>query len=285
MTDLISIKNIRIYAYHGCLEDEKRIGQDFYVNATLEISTREAGKADDIDKTIHYGLVTETIHDVMTATSYDLIETCAEKAAEAVLLGYPGVEAITIEIRKPDAPIPREFEDVSVKIRRAWHQAVIAIGANLGDAEAMVEGSFERIGNITDCRLVKKSSILKTAPYGVTDQPEFFNAVCEIRTLLTPHELLDELHKLENESGRVRELRWGPRTLDLDIIMYDDLVLEDDNLCIPHVDMANRDFVLEPLAEILPYKVHPLTGKRVCEMLSSLKSDKREDKEEKIIFV
>lgn len=285
MSDIINISNIRIYAYHGVLEEEKKTGQYFYVSAALEVDTRAAGRTDDLSRTIHYGYVTETICDVMTGASYDLIETCAEKVAEAILTSYQGVKAVTVEIRKPDAPIERDFEDVSVRIRRAWHQAVVAIGSNLGDAEAMVNGAFGRLDGLDGCRLLKRSGVLKTEPYGVTDQPQFFNAVCELETLLTPYELLDELHRLENESGRVRTLRWGPRTLDLDIIMYDDLVLEEGSLCIPHIDMANRDFVLEPLAEILPYKVHPVTGKRVYEMLAELKSANADKEEATFKFV
>lgn len=278
MADIISIKNIEVYAFHGVLESEKKVGQLFYVNATIETDTRVAGMNDDLSKTVNYAKVAKTIYQVMTRASYDLIETCAEKVAEAVLLTYDGIKAIEIEIRKPAAPIPLQFEDVSVKIRREWHKAAIALGANIGEAEKNVTEAFDKLDAIGYTKLAKKSSIIRTAPYGVTDQPDFFNAAAEVETLLSPRELLDELHRIENEAGRVRDERWGPRTLDLDIIFYDDLVLEDDEeLCIPHVDMANRDFVLKPLCEIMPYKVHPLTGKRVCEMLADLKKKNGEE--------
>lgn len=272
MPDIITIKNLGIYAYHGVLKEEKEAGQKFYVNAELEVSTRAAGRADDLALTINYAEVASTINEVMTATSYDLIETCAERAAEAVLLNYEGVSAVTIEIRKPSAPIPLEFEDVSVKIRREWHSAVVALGANIGEAEANVLEAFDKLSKIENTKLIKKSDIMRTAPYGVTDQPDFFNAVSEVRTLLTPRELLDELHRIENEAGRVRTLRWGPRTLDLDIIYYDDLVMEDGDLCIPHIDMANRDFVLVPLAEILPNRIHPVLKLRTVDMLKNLEA-------------
>ena len=87
-----------------------------------------------------------------------------------------------------------------------------------------------------------------------------------------PHELLDELHRIEKEAGRERIIRWGPRTLDLDIIFYDDMILQDDDLCIPHVEMHKRDFVLKPLCGIAPYKRHPVTGKTVKEMLDEVNS-------------
>lgn len=103
------------------------------------------------------------------------------------------------------------------------------------------------------------------------EQDEFLNGVCRIRTLLTPEELLTRLHELEQEAGRERLIHWGPRTLDLDILLYDDWVIEEDDFCIPHVDMQNRRFVLEPMAEIAPYKRHPVYGKTMKEMLADLK--------------
>ena len=110
-----------------------------------------------------------------------------------------------------------------------------------------------------------------TEPYGVTDQDQFLNGCLELRTLLTPEELLNRLHQIEQNAGRERILRWGPRTLDLDIIFYDDLLLNTENLCIPHVEMHKREFVLKPLCEIAPYKRHPGNQKTVYEMLEELK--------------
>lgn len=118
--------------------------------------------------------------------------------------------------------------------------------------------------------MVSVSSWLVTPPYGMTEQPDFLNGCLELKTLLEPEELLEALHRIEKEAGRERTLRWGPRTLDLDIIFYDDLVWESENLCIPHVDMHRRDFVLRPLCEIAPYKRHPITGITVKEMLEQV---------------
>jgi dihydroneopterin aldolase/2-amino-4-hydroxy-6-hydroxymethyldihydropteridine diphosphokinase len=96
------------------------------------------------------------------------------------------------------------------------------------------------------------------------------NGCLKLRTLLSPHELLHELNRIEAEAGRERIIHWGPRTLDLDILLYDDLILEDDDLCIPHVEIEKRDFVLKPLCEIAPYVRHPATGRTVKEMLETL---------------
>ena len=98
-----------------------------------------------------------------------------------------------------------------------------------------------------DVEVVRESQRIVTSPYGGVEQPDFINGVVEIQTLLSPEELLNLLHRIENKHGRTRELRWGPRTLDLDILFYDDLVLDSSDLTIPHRDLQNRDFVLVPL--------------------------------------
>ena len=123
------------------------------------------------------------------------------------------------------------------------------------------------------------SELLETLPYGVVEQDNFVNGMFEIRTLLAPEELLQELHRIEQMEGRERKLHWGPRTLDLDIIFYDDLVYDSEDLMIPHIDMENRYFVLKPLSELAPNFRHPITHKTVAQMLAELPVDLTEGSE------
>ena len=123
------------------------------------------------------------------------------------------------------------------------------------------------------------SELLETLPYGVVEQDNFVNGIFEIRTLLAPEELLQELHRIEQMEGRERKLHWGPRTLDLDIIFYDDLVYDSEDLMIPHIDMENRYFVLKPLSELAPNFRHPITHKTVAQMLAELPVDLTEGSE------
>lgn len=258
--DEIHIDDLEVYAHHGVFSEEKEKGQLFYVNLVLYTDTRRAGQQDDLTLSTHYGEVCHLVTKWMQEHTYDLIETVAETVAEQVLLHYPLVWALDVEIRKPQAPIGLPFGSVSVKIFRGWHQVYIALGSNMGDREKYLQMGVDAMKEREDIRLKKVSSWRRTAPYGGVEQEDFLNGVMEIQTLLPPSELLDYLHEIEQRAERKREIRWGPRTLDLDILLYDDLVVESEELIIPHVDMQNRDFVLGPMSEIAPWVRHPVLG-------------------------
>lgn len=270
--DQIKITDLEVFANHGVFSEENKLGQKFLVSAVLYTDTRKAGKTDDLTASIHYGEVSAFITKYMKEHTYQLLERVAETLAEEMLKSISGLCKIDLEIKKPWAPVGLPLRTVSVKISREWHTTYVALGSNIGDSETYLNEAVEKIGQIPTCTVEKVSSYLVTEPYGVTDQPEFLNACLKMRTLLYPEELLKELNRIEKEAGRERIIHWGPRTLDLDILLYDDVVLEEDDLCIPHVEMHKRSFVLEPLAEIAPYKRHPVYGKTVREMLEEIQA-------------
>ena len=270
--DQIKITDLEVFANHGVFPEENKLGQKFLVSAVLYTDTRKAGKTDDLTASIHYGEVSAFITKYMKEHTYQLLERVAETLAEEMLKSISGLCKIDLEIKKPWAPVGLPLKTVSVKISREWHTTYIALGSNIGDSETYLNEAVEKIGQIPTCTVEKVSSYLVTEPYGVTDQPDFLNACLKLRTLLYPEELLKELNRIEKEAGRERIIHWGPRTLDLDILLYDDIVLEEEDLCIPHVEMHKRSFVLEPLAEIAPYKRHPVYGKTVREMLEEIQA-------------
>ena len=270
--DEIRIEDLEVFANHGVFPEENVLGQKFLVSAVLYTDTRRAGRTDDLTASIHYGEVCAFIDRYLREHTFKLLERAAESLAEELLLNTQNLRKVRIEIKKPWAPVGLPLKTVSVSIEREWHDVIIALGSNMGDREGYLNGAVEKLNAVRGCRVKKVSDFIETPPYGVTDQADFLNGCLEMETLMYPHELLDELHRIEKEAGRERIIRWGPRTLDLDIIFYDDMILQDDDLCIPHVEMHKREFVLKPLCGIAPYKRHPVTGKTVREMLDEVNS-------------
>ena len=264
--DQIRIENLRIFAHHGVYAEENEKGQNFYVNAVLETNTRDAGVMDELELSTNYGEVCQLFQRCLTENTYKLIETAAERAAEEVLLYFPLVRRITLELRKPEAPIPLSFESVSVQITRGWHRAYIACGSNMGEREAYLNAAVEALRGDNRCRVIQVSDWMTTTPYGDVEQEDFLNGVIAIETLYTPEELLECIHEIEQNHDRQRKIHWGPRTLDLDILLYEGCVMYTDTLKIPHEDMHNRDFVLAPLAQIAPYELHPVLHKSVMQL-------------------
>ena len=126
----------------------------------------------------------------------------------------------------------------------------IGIGSNIADPESQVHAAQEALKTLPMTRFVKASSMYKSPPMGPQDQPDYINAVMELETLLTPHDLLDYLQKIERQQGRVRGRHWGERTIDLDLLLYGDELLADARLKVPHIGIAHRAFVVYPLVEI-----------------------------------
>jgi len=147
--------------------------------------------------------------------------------------------------------------------------AYIALGSNLGDKEKNLRRALLLLTQ-QGVEIVRVSSFLSTEPYGVTDQPQFLNAVACVRTSLAPLALLDVLLATELAMGRVRLRHWGERNIDLDLLLYEDVVLDMPRLRLPHPDMQNRDFVLLPLAEIAPELKHPTLQKTIWELKENL---------------
>ena len=145
----------------------------------------------------------------------------------------------------------------------------LGIGTNLGDREANIRLALEEL-RFAKINVLKMSKVIATKPYGVHDQPDFLNAVCFVETEHEPDVLLKLLKKIEKNIGRTPTRRWGPRLIDLDIILYEDRVIEQKDLVIPHTDMLNRLFVLRPLAELAPDLLHPVSKKTIKEHLSEL---------------
>jgi len=146
-------------------------------------------------------------------------------------------------------------------------QAYLGLGSNIGDRKQQLLKAIDLIGNIKGIKVTKQSSIYETAPIGYTDQPNFLNLCLEIETELSPQQLLKHCLDIEQQLHRVREIRWGPRTLDIDILLYSDNIIETDNLSVPHPRMQERAFVLIPLNDIASDKQDPRLNQKIRDLV------------------
>ncbi|MGN0382882.1 MAG: 2-amino-4-hydroxy-6-hydroxymethyldihydropteridine diphosphokinase [Eubacterium sp.] len=271
--DRIRLDDIKVFAYHGATTKERDEGQYFYVSVDLYTDTTRAVASDNLTYTVNYASVCDFISKFMITNKMFLIETVASELAVRILKTFSGVMRADVEIKKPEAPMPAELNYVSVSVSRRWHEAILSIGSNMGNKQAYLDMAISAFKSDDNCKDIVTSRFITTKPYGATiEQDDFVNAAIKINTLYTPHQLLNVIHEVEQSAGRERTIHWGPRTLDIDIIMYDDLVIYEDNLIIPHYDMHRREFVLRPVAEIAPYKIHPIYKKTMQELYEELEN-------------
>lgn len=148
------------------------------------------------------------------------------------------------------------------------HHLFLAIGSNLGDRQHNLHSALQAVRRIAEVE--KVSSIYETEPWGYTDQPAFLNQVLAATTLLSPFEVLNSIKSMEGEIGRTPTFRYGPRVIDIDILLYDDLIMDEDRLILPHPRMTERAFVMVPLEEIAPQHIHPVFQQTIHDLLQNL---------------
>lgn len=268
--DCIKIKKLEVFAKHGAIPEENVLGQKFLISVGLFCSVRKAGQTDDLEQSVSYADVSAFIKKRAEENTFRLIERLAEYLAQEILLHFPMVQKIDIEVEKPWAPVLLPLETVAVSITREWHRVYLSLGSNMGDRRAHLDLAVERLRQDPQTCVEEISTYIETAPVGGVEQEDFLNAAVYIRTLRSPEELLALIREIETEQKRERKIHWGPRTIDLDILLYDDAVIQTKDLRIPHIEMANRMFVLEPMCEIAPYACHPLTGGTMLQLRQQL---------------
>lgn len=268
--DKIRIENLELFGYHGVFEEEAVLGQKFIVSAVLYLNTRKAGKTDELKESLDYSDVCQKIKEIVERERCQLIECLAERIAEKLLLTFDVLKNVEITVKKPWAPVLVHLENVAVTIERGWHRAYLSIGSNIGDREGYLDLAIDYLNKERDTKVTAVSDYIETKPYGYVEQDDFLNGALEIETLKTPRELLETAMVIEGEAHRERLVHWGPRTLDVDILFYDDEIIMEEDLKIPHVEIPKRTFVLEPMAAIAPYYIHPVFHKSMVELLDDL---------------
>lgn len=253
----IRLEGVRAFGRHGVLASERRGGQEFVVDARLSL-TREP--SDDLATTVDYAALAEALVADVARDPVDLLETLADRLL-ATCLARPGVRAATVTVHKPAAPIPVPFADVSVTVGgAAVRRAVLSLGANLGDREATLRDAVGRLAALEGVRVTAVSPVYETAPVGGVPQPDYLNLVVLADVALAPETLLARTQAIEAELGRVRDVRWGPRTLDIDLVACGEERRDGPALTLPHPRAHERAFVLVPWSDADPDAVLPDRG-------------------------
>ena len=268
--DFIKVTNMKVFAYHGVLEEEKKTGQDFYLNAKVYVDMRKAGLTDNLEDTINYDMICIYLSEVFAEKVFDTIEAAAEYTVQEIMVNFPTIEAMELEVRKPHAPLTYVPEDISVTIYREWHTVYLSFGSNVGNPTGHINEAITMLKEPYAVRNVKRSELFVTKPYGPVEQDDFVNGCLEMETYMDPEELVTYIHEIEDSFHRDRSIHWGPRPIDLDIVFFDEYIYNSKTLTIPHADMENRMFVLEPLSELCPGRRHPVWGKTVTQLKKEL---------------
>jgi dihydroneopterin aldolase/2-amino-4-hydroxy-6-hydroxymethyldihydropteridine diphosphokinase len=256
--DKIEITGLRVMTLVGVLAHERESPQPLEFDIVLEGDLRDAGASDDLADTAHYGLVTERAAAIARESKDELLERLVHRIAEDALT-FDRVEAVEVVVRKLRPPIPEDVQTSAIRIRRTRadleipprtsHRAIVALGTNLGDRVAYLKLAVEELG----ASLIAQSQVFETAPVGGPDnQGAYLNMVVAVETSLDPFAMLRRCQRIESLALRQRVVHWGPRTLDVDLLFYDDITIASPELTIPHPRYGERRFVLTPLSEIAP---------------------------------
>ncbi len=250
--DVIRLTGVRGSGRHGVLDFEKVEPQPFVVDVTMWVDTQPAHSSDDLADTVNYGAVAADVVAIIEGPHVDLIERLAGLIADAVL-ARDLVEQVEVCVHKPEAPVGVPFGDVTVAVTRSdVRRAVVALGSNEGDSLGLLTRAVAELGELPRTAVRALSPLVLTDPVGGPEQPDYLNAVAIIDTTLRPKTLLRRLHEIEARHGRTREVRWGQRTLDLDLIQYGDpdtgtdVTYDTEHLTLPHPRAHERGFVLLP---------------------------------------
>ena len=230
--DKITLSRMEFEGHTGCFDFEKKDGQKFIVSLDIFMDRIRGCYTDDLADTADYSKI-------------------AQKIADGILKTDSRIEKVIVTVSKPEAPVKGIFETMEVTIERNKKEFVIlSLGSNLGNREENILAAEEALKALPGVEGFRQASIYETEPVGLEEQPYFLNTCVGFYTDIGPFELLDKIHVIENDLLRKRDVHWGPRTIDIDIIFYGDKVIMKPELTIPHPRWYLRSFVTVPLREL-----------------------------------
>lgn len=254
--DRILIDDLRVVTIVGALPHEREIAQPLRIDLSIGCDLHDAGRSDELADTVHYGLVCDRVADIVRESKDVLLERLAGKIADTVL-EFDLVEEVDVTLTKLRPPLAQDVQSTAVRIVRSRkeaaapplvsHRAFVALGSNLGDRIGYLRFAVQELGNV-----VRMSDVYETEPVGGPEQGAYLNMVVEVETALDPFAFLRRCQRIEANALRQRIVRWGPRTLDVDLLFYDDMTIDSEALKVPHPRIFERRFVLTPLSELAP---------------------------------
>jgi dihydroneopterin aldolase/2-amino-4-hydroxy-6-hydroxymethyldihydropteridine diphosphokinase len=255
--DRILIDDLRVMTVIGALPHEREAAQPIRIDLSIGLDLRNAGRSDELNDTVHYGLVCERVAEMARDSKDILLERLAAKVAD-VVLEFDLVELVDVKLTKLRPPIPEEVQSTSVTLTRSRseaaapplenHEVIVALGSNLGDRLGYLKFAVGELGNV-----VTMSQVFETEPVGgPDDQGAYLNMVVKVHTALDPYAFIRRCQRIEANALRQRIVHWGPRTLDVDMLFYDDVHIDSEHLTVPHPRINERRFVLTPLSEVAP---------------------------------
>ncbi|KAI5776381.1 Dihydropteroate synthase-like protein [Geopyxis carbonaria] len=279
--DRVTVKDLRLVTIIGVNPWEREERQNVVISLTLHKPRPHVLRDREFDPAYNFRAVVRAVTEHVENSDYKTVEAFVTAVAREVCVGC-GIPKVTVRAEKPSAltfaasagvEITREksfFEAEETKTAGdGTHDAFLALGSNLGDRHATLTAALAELGR-RGIAVRRTSCLYQSAPMYVTDQPAFLNGVVQVRTTLSPEDLLTEVKAVEAALGRVASFRNGPRALDIDILLYDALVMNTPDLTIPHASMLEREFVLAPLCDLAPERAHPLTSTAYRHHLAAL---------------
>lgn len=261
----ILIRGLEVSTCHGVKDFEKIQPQPFIFDADIYFDFYAAAKSDNVVDTINYSTASKIIVSVAKDNCFNLIEKLAYECAYAVMAATTA-SRIVLTVYKPQAPMKQKFDTVGVTVDVLREKAYLSLGSSMGERSQYLNSAIEKLNTCSGIFVKKVSDYVETEPYGGVAENKFINCAVEIETLLSPRQLLNEIHRIEYECGRVRNKHWGDRTLDIDIIFFGKQIIAEDDLVIPHPEYHKRDFVLIPMKQIAQNFICPKFLKPIKEL-------------------
>ena len=275
----IRLVNMIFYGYHGVAAAEKETGRRYEVDCEIETDITKAARSDHLDDAVNYLSIYKTVEEFLENHRYNLLETLAERLREEIKK-KTGASRVTLRVRKRIPPVPGNIDYIEVETSgeklevRNVADVFLGLGANEGDRENNIKKAIDLLNQSEGIRIKAVSSLYESRSVGVSNQPDYINCVVRIETGLDPHSLLKITKSIETALGRQPYTHMLPRPIDIDILIYDDIDLDSLDLMIPHSRLKDRRFVLEPLLEIDPDIVDPVTRRPLREFLDEVMSQK-----------